>query len=226
MNPEHSPFRTAWWSVELPGYRACDSTYCRFPYDSIPPLDPGMFRGEFQWLAPMDLQMEERMAIYRPPEEEALRLEPNLDQIRDSADRLGLQLPAAFVKFMGSPHLLNQIPSCTACYFDLSERIVQLPIDDGGYLIRFLNDQQDVLLWYLYLTPQGENCVAVSSIMFDHEDLDRVPAKSIQANLEYCAPSFEAFLYRTWLENVIWFGLEEGTPLSDAQTTYLRHYTP
>jgi hypothetical protein len=226
MNPEHSPFRTAWWSVELPEHRACDSTYCLFPYDSLPPLDPGLFRGEFQWLSPLDAQLENQMAIHRPPEEETIRMGPRLEQLAAAAARLGLKLPAAFLNFMGSPHLLNQIPSCTACYFDLSERIVQLPIDDGGYLIRFLNDQQQVLLWYLYLTPQGESCVVVTPLMFDRENLEGVPAKAIQANIDYCAPSFEEFIYRFWLENDLWFALEGGRPLSDAHTRYLRHYEP
>lgn len=226
MNPEHSPFRTAWWSFELPGYRACDSTYCLFPYDSLPPLDQSLFRGDFQWLAPLGDMMQERMAIYRPPEEEAIKLGPRLNQLAASAARLGLHLPAAFLAFMESPHLLNQIPSCTACYFDLAERIVQIPVEDGGYLIRFLNDQQAVLLWYLYLTPQSESCVVVSPVMFDHEKLDGVSAETIRTNIDHCAPSFEEFIYRFWLENSIWFASEEGRALTEEQEQYVQHYRP
>jgi hypothetical protein len=226
MNPERSPFRLAWWSVELPGYRACDSTYCLFAYDSIPPLEADLFRGEFQWLRPIDAQVEDQMAIHRPPEEEAIRLGPRLAELKESAARLGLQLPAAFLKFLGAPHLLNQIPSCTACYFDLAGQIVQLPIEDGGFLIRFLNDQQQVLLWYLYLTPHSDSCVVVSQVMFDGQDLAGVAADRIRASLDYCAPGFEQFIYRFWIENDIWFASDAGRPLSDAQTEYLRHYQP
>jgi hypothetical protein len=41
-----------------------------------------------------------------------------------------------------------------------------------------------------------------------------------------CAPSFEAFLYRYWLENTIWFALnEQHAPLTPPQQQYLHHYS-
>jgi hypothetical protein len=223
MEPNDSPFRPAWWSVNLPG-RACDSTYCRFDYESIPPLDESSFRGEFQWLVPPGEGMQETMAIYRD-EAASARIAANLKRIEASAAQLGLRLPAPFLAFMASPELQERVPSCTACYFDLSERITQLPVDDGGYLIRFLNDQQAVLLWYLYLTPQSESAIVVSPILFDEEELDKTPAEAIHANIEFCAPSFEEFVYRFWLESTIWFASEGGDGLTEAQANYLRHYT-
>jgi len=223
MNPNNSPFRAAWWSVELPGYRACDSTYCYFPYEMLPPLDESLFRGEFQWLAPPGDEMQATMAIYRNEAANA-RMAGNLNRLKASAAQLGLRLPAAFLAFMTSPELQDRIPSCTACYFDLSERIIQLPIDDGGYLIRFLNDQQGVLLWYLYLTPQSESAVVISPVVFDDDGWDKTPTETIRADIEFCAPTFEEFMYRFWVENTIWFASEGGHSLTEAQANYLRHY--
>ena len=56
----------------------------------------------------------------------------------------------------------DRIPSCTACYFELPEKIIPFPGDEEGYIIRFLNDQQCVLLWYLYLTRSGKQSILVS----------------------------------------------------------------
>src|SRR5215467_12283016 len=74
-----------------------------------------------------------------------------MKEIVDSARQLGLSLPDAFLQVMASPDLQDRIPSCTACYFDLPEKIVPCPGSGEGYLIRFLNDQQAVLMWYLYI---------------------------------------------------------------------------
>jgi hypothetical protein len=139
---------------------------------------------------------------------------------------MGLRLPEPFLKFMASPELQVQIPSCTACYFDISDTIVQVPIDDGGFLIRFYNDQQDVLLWYLYLTPESDYCIVVSDVMFDSVNLEGVTPEQIKGRLEFCAGSFEEFIYRWWLENDIWMALDEGRPLTEVQTKYLTHYRP
>ncbi len=225
MNPSSFPFQPAWWSVALPGYRECDGTYCFFPYETIPPIDTSLFQGDFQWLPPLNDEMLERLAIYKNPGA-AAHLVDRLEALQTSAAQMGLRLPDAFLKFMATPEMQEQIPSSTACYFDLSEKIVQLPIDDGGYLIRFYNDQQDVLLWYLYLTPHRESCVLASGVMFDEVNLEGVPADRIIANLNFCAASFEEFIYRWWLENELWFALEEGRSLTEVQSDYLQHYQP
>jgi hypothetical protein len=36
----------------------------------------------------------------------------------------------------------------------------------------------------------------------------------------------EAFLYRFWLENTIWFNLDLRKPLTEEQQRYLSHYKP
>ena len=36
-----------------------------------------------------------------------------------------------------------------------------------------------------------------------------------------CAPTFEDFILRFWLENTIWFSLNEARPLTSEQSEYL-----
>lgn len=230
--PQSLPFAYGWWSFDLGEERPCDGTYCYFPYDSLPPIPEAQLSGSLQWLAQAGEADEPDMHI--SPEDEALPA--RLSALTTSAQQLGLALPEAFLRLMSSPALRDRIPSCTACYFDLSRKIVPCPGSEAGYLIRFLNDQQDVLSWYLYLTTQGEHCVLVSPYQLDEaaedeedeeesEPLTEQQRRSIIANTLICAPSFEAFIYRFWLENVLWFKLNGDTSdLTDAERQYLAHY--
>jgi hypothetical protein len=222
MDPTSTPFAAGWWSFELPGFRDCDGTYCLFPYETLPPLDERQFRGEFQWLGTLDPRVEREIGPHRAEDPGRGRLSARLEALVAEAARLGLALPAAFLRLLGSAALHDRIPSCTACYFELPERITPSPFGDGGWLIRFLNDQQGVLFWYLYLDARGGHGVVVSPMLLD--ELAAVtngsgpPAEAVW----FCAPSFEAFVYRFWLENTLWFALTDDLgPLTPTQREYL-----
>lgn len=206
------PFKTGWWAADLGQYRPCDGTYCFYPYESLPPLPP--LDGSLAWLGALRDDVDRQMEPHR----NAPEARGQLAHIREEADRLGLILPGAFLRLMESTELQDRIPSCTACYFQLSDHITPCPGSEQGYIVRFLNDQQDVLTWYLYLTPAGEHCVLVSPYAMDSEDdAHRSTAEQEQArnaiiaNTRICASSFEEFMYRFWLENVLWFKLSEGS---------------
>ncbi|GAB4578908.1 MAG: hypothetical protein Fur0022_16450 [Anaerolineales bacterium] len=223
MNPENSPFPTGWMSFDLGQYRPCDGTYCFYPYEDLPPLDETLFWGEFQWLPALQTHLRPIVDIHK--QVPANKIEKKLHRLMAEAQTLRLTLPEPFIRFMASP-IHDAIPSCTACYFDLPEKLVKSPIGDG-YILRFLNDQQDVLLWYLYLTPNGDHFVFVSNIYFDDADLSEVPEERVLRAVAYCAPAFEAFVYRYWLENTIWFALNERpTTLTDLQRHYLEQLPP
>ena len=216
------PFLKVWWSVSLK-YRKCSDTYGGFPYDTLPPLNKALFKGDFGWLDHMDDDLKRKLSVYRRPEAEE-RIKKNLSKIQRMAEELGISLPEEFVKSMSSEEMRLQIPSCTACYFDLPEKTVRLPIKNGGYAVRFLNDQQEIFLWYLYISPDSKTSIIVSSIMFDEENLDEIPEDVLISNIHYSAPSFEEFLYRFWLENSIWYALDEKKKLTPSQEEYLNHY--
>jgi hypothetical protein len=226
------PFEPGWWSFDLGDYRECDGTYCFFEYDSLPPIDEAQFTGTLEWLGPLDENTAAVMAVHHEHNEGLGRLKGDVAKLAAQAEQLGLHLPEAFLRLMSSRELQNRIPSCTACYFSMSDEILPCPGVEDGYITRFLNDQQDVLLWYLYLTPQGDERVLVSPILLDEfagpanaANLTDEWRKAILANTRVCGPSFEAFLYRFWLENTLWDkvnGDDEG--LTDAEKRYLAHY--
>jgi len=239
--PTALPFASGWYSFDLGQYRPCNGTYCLSAYDSLPPLTDVPLDGSFRWLTPLSDQHNQGMEIYRPSAEARAKLIGRMDAITQQAQQLGIALPVGFAAFMTNPALQDRIPSCTACEFALPQRIARSVADDDGYLISFLHDQQDVLLWYLYLTPTGAQRVVVSPYDYDGDDDDaaapgHVPADdgklteqqraAIIANTFVCAPTFEAFLYRFWLENTIWFALNDGTPLTDEHQRYVAHYQP
>ncbi len=143
MNPEHSPFPTGWMSFDLGPSRPCDGTYCFTPYEDLPPLEASLFRGEFQWLPRADAHLRAITDVHQ--QTPSSNIEEKLHTLLTEAHTLGLTLPEPFIRFMSSPALHAEIPSCTACYFDLPDHLVKSPVSDG-YFLRFLNDQQEVLV--------------------------------------------------------------------------------
>jgi hypothetical protein len=114
--------------------------------------------------------------------------------------------------------------------------MVPCPGHPEGYIIRFLNDQQDCLFWYLYVRPTTrEQCVLVSWERLDPEEEDDDTGSDLEDEecghgadaILLCAPTFEAFLYRFWWEN--WLSRKltwsPSAPLTSEEQQYLAHYT-
>lgn len=220
-----TPFTPGWWAFDLGKYRPCDSTYCLYPYESLPPLGP--VDETLSWLGPLAETTDQQMGIHR--NEPSAR--GSLAAVVTSAAALGLTLPESFSRLMASPELQDRIPSCTACTFGLSDGLVPCFGSEEGYVVRFLDDQQGVLTWYLYLTPQGEQCILVAPTRLEEladpegRDWAEKNRQAILARTNVCAPSFAAFLARWWLENTIWFKLDGGTALTAEEQRYLTHYS-
>jgi hypothetical protein len=227
-NLNFAPLQYGWSSFDLDGYRSSRGTYDLFAYEDLPPIPATQLQGKFQWLTPLEKDLDQQMQIYSPSVEERAQSQEKLKNITTSAQHLGLTLPDEFLHFMSSPELQNRIPSCTACYFELPEKIVPFPGAEEGYIIRFMNDQQCVLLWYLYLTRSGKQSILVSHYWLDDlkplHELTQEELTNIHEHTFICAPSFEAFLYRFWLENTIWFNLTDDKPLTEEQQRYVKHY--
>jgi hypothetical protein len=202
-----SPFPSGWLSFDLGRYRPCSGTYQLYPYRSLPRLDESLFRGEFQWLGE-GTAPEKR----KPP------------AVVAEAEKQGLALPAAFVRFMSDAGLQAAVPSCTACFWNPSKAPVPCRVVPGAFTIRFLRDQQDCLFWYLHLLPDGDVHVICSPIPFDHPQLE-VSRSQVIKNTWYVAPSFEPFVYRFWIENELWEEVGKKEPkLTPAQQAYVEHY--
>jgi hypothetical protein len=178
--------------------------------------------GTLGWLTPLDPRLDAEMAEFRRDAAERSRVDANLRSVLAEAARAGLRLPRAFARLMESHALQDRFPSVTACYFDLPRSIVRAPLTAGGQVVRFLNDQEGCLFWYLWLKTDGSDAVLCTDALLDDEAPDEVAGDS--GEIIECAASFEAFLYRYWLEQGLWFALRYRRPLTHEQERYSAFY--
>ncbi|MFE5561484.1 hypothetical protein [Streptomyces sp. NPDC056544] len=125
----------------------------------------------------------------------------------------------------------------TWCWTDISPPLPS-PVEPGSFLVRFLRDQQDCVIWYLYLRPSGEAFVVHSHLDYEHEFEARRAAEETAGDLDdagtqtaailWCAPSFEEFAHRFWIENRLRHAVNGGDPsrLEPQLRSYLHHYAP
>lgn len=216
-------FARGWFGPELPEYREAEPTYGYFNYGFLPPLDERL-DGSLAWLTPMDTAIRKELEPHWKSDRDRSRLHPNFERVVREAEKLGYVLPETFLRFMRSEELQQRIPSCTACYFDAPERVIEAPPPAAGILIRFMNDQQWCLLWYLYVERSGGHAIVAADRALDIDD-DEDSEVAAEHQLVLCAPGFEEFLFRIWVENNIWFVLNENhRDLNPMERRYLAHY--
>jgi uncharacterized protein (TIGR02996 family) len=217
MRANPTPYPAGWWGTELEGYRDVDATYGAFAYEKLPPAPAEALRGDFRWLR----EGGERQAARAAPSKK-------LQRLTKEARQLGLALPRELGVLMDDLSLRKRVRSCTDCFFNWPKRLAEAPGGEGGHLLRFYSDSQGCLHWYLYLTPRRYCCVVASGQFYggregmaDFEEEDEEPAE-----MWFCAPSLEEFVYRTWIENEIWYALEfDHDPLTTEEQAYLSHYS-
>jgi uncharacterized protein (TIGR02996 family) len=216
MRANPTPFPSGWWSVDLEGYREGAETYGLFPYESLPPLPVELFRANFHWLTRLRKQPSSKRKVNK-----------KLEHLGGAAATLNLRLPRDFKVFMASSSLQRRVRSCTGCSFNWPKKIVESPLGEGGYLARFYSDSQDCLHWYLYLTQGGYHCVVTSGGFYGGHEWDKADEDWDEPSDEFwfCAPSFEAFIYRYWMEDEIWWALSnDHDPLTADEQAYVNHY--
>jgi hypothetical protein len=242
MRPDETPFKTGWYGSRLEGYRDepdLSYTYSGYRYESLPPVPKEQFHGRFQWLTesskPLilrdsrryesDIRHERAWVHYLERFEQ--ESPAGLVHLRESALRKGIVIPEDFYTLFSSVKVIGQIKSCTDCFFSVSDLIFH-ENPDFGCMIRFYEDSQTCLLWYLYILPSGDHCIVVSPRYFS--DSWYLPAVNFFGDEEgeeilFCAESLEEFIYRIWIENQIWYHLSWlRLPLTETQRAYAEHY--
>lgn len=211
-----------WLGTDLNGLRPDHGTYGLYPMESLPPLEGISLDGTLDWLAPLDPELEKQQLVYRPAKARRAAVASRLQGLLAEAAARAIALPPLFVKVMGSEAIQDRFPSSTACYFDLPKGLAEAPAALGsGHVVRFLNDQQGCLFWYLWIRPDGAPVVATAATL----DPGSEPPPAGPAGAIYeVADSFEEFLLRYWLENTLWFALTSDTTLKEAHGRYARHY--
>jgi len=216
MRANPTPFPAEWIGTDLPGCQNVAGTYGGSGYQSLPPLPVERFLGDWRWLLP------------KRHTRQATRHGTRLARL---AAARGLTLPPGFVKFANDTAAQRLVRSNTDCSFDWAEVIADSPAGEGGSLIRFYADSQGCVFWYLYATPTGYSCVVASPSLYGTDDDEEYEDNGGGRGVWFCAPSFEAFVYRTWIENEIWFRLvdprydfHDPRPLTPEMQAYLDHY--
>jgi hypothetical protein len=232
MPPTISPFPCYWWgasleAVGLEAVRPDRGTYGRYDFGRLPTL-PFMLSGDFAWLA---TAAKHRQSIGKKYAHETAAA---IQHLRASSERLGLRLPSAFTEFMETVSLQGRIRSTTDCYIDLYPEPIRSPVG-GGWLVHFLADSQGCMFWYLYLTADSLDHAVVSSpgyysTEFESSD-DELESNEEegedepdQADIAFCAESFEAFLCRYWIENELLFAHWLKTPMPAVGRQYIEQY--
>jgi hypothetical protein len=199
-------------------------TYAPIDYARLPPLDASAYDGSLAWLRALPECAPEDEALTLGQDDEAYDdpsvVPTRLAGLEQEARAAGLAIPKAVRAFFSQPDLLLRIPSCTACYVDVPSRLVTLP-NLPGALLRVLNDQQCVFLWYVHLAPSGaHSAVCAEAEFLDDPKGDTLEDAATPTNLIQCADSFEEFLQRFQLENALWYAWNKQRRLSPAQQAY------
>jgi hypothetical protein len=217
MERSSAPFPAAWFTSGPNVLWGLETTYGLIPYDLLPPIEHHDFDGTFSWLPTL------------PPHNSRLDYDPDsngcgldsLPEFEAEARSLGLSLPKAFVHFVSTADLYQRVPSCTACYLDFSHGLIEDPSESGGRMLRFMNDSQACVLWYLYLAPSGDHCVLASGEW--HYGFRDDPNRVLDPKVYFwCAPNFESFVYRFWLEDQIWRRVRHGEVPTPEEARYLQ----
>ncbi|MEX1232340.1 MAG: hypothetical protein WEB58_18995 [Planctomycetaceae bacterium] len=223
-------FPPIWVGSDLSDYRTADGTYDRYPLSSLPPTPDDEFNGDFQWLlsqpSPMDYdrRFQEFWTNYDALEKWKAEAPDRKSSLLCEAVDRNIKIPDAFFNFMDDIDLVARLRSPTDCYFDYPATVIPYPTAHCGHFIHFWSDSQHCCMWYLYIDPQ-QNCVVVASGAFLEEPHDDAFWQNEREQIVYCAPSFESFIWRLWIENEIWFRLvERDQPLTSEMKQYLHFY--
>lgn len=178
---------------------------------------PHSIEGTFAWIN--DTPKHDEWAI---GDERAAELTDQIQCATASAKEYGVTLPPEFVTFIRTPDWHKHLRSATGCYLDVAESLLPFA---GGYLLRFLNDQQGCAFWYIYTNADGsDHCVVSSYEYFDADEMDYEIEDLKETDFHIWATSFEAFMSRFWIENEIMFADCDGTPPPTVDPKFLKLY--
>jgi hypothetical protein len=226
--PISEQFARFWISFGLPGVRDIWSTYDGSDYSLLPQL-PGI-PDDLSWLTELPQELSDagmRDGNYFLKPEALAQRAKELQQVTPP------NVPRSFWMLLERPDFQARVPSCTACYFDLPKAWTKSPFREGDRMLRFMNDQQCCYCWYLYVAPDEAPFILASSgageeVFLEQVDFVRHPDLLAEAwqRTYFVSPNFDSFIYRFWLENLIWFKMNESMALAPGELAYVRQIAP
>src|SRR5262245_28104046 len=88
--------------------------------------------GSLSWLTPLDPHVRDTMERYFRDGESRDQLTTRFEKTVEEATARGLRVPEVFSKLMRSREFRRRVPSCSACYFDAPNCLIET--GDGGVL--------------------------------------------------------------------------------------------
>jgi uncharacterized protein (TIGR02996 family) len=166
------------------------------PYRSLSNLEPDQLSPDLPWLQVEHTGERGYAPAYQRVEAAAL------PRVRQRAHHLGLALPPGFESLAEDFPRRLEVSTHSFEFFLLDAADFDFPKVTDGYLVRFFGDMDygdpHQRVWCLYLVPNVDwHCVVAYEL--PDEDPERPPENPDE--LLYCAPSFQAFLYRWWLDH-------------------------
>jgi len=140
-----------WIHVQLPGYRQLPqhNTYESSQVADLPLIPIGL-DDHCEWLRTHGLvHAQGGLNQYERD------IQPSF--VEELVLRAHIQLPKSFRRFMTHPELQSRVRSCTDCYLDPGERIVETIGSIPGHLVHFLSDSQSCSHWYLHILHRGDS---------------------------------------------------------------------
>ena len=178
---------------------------------------PHDFDGSFGWLS--DTPTHAEWAI---GDRSGGLHDEQLNSAINSAAVHEIQLPKEFLAFMRNTGMHKHVRSASGCYLDVANTVIPL---EGGYLLRFLNDQQGCAFWYLYMNSDAsDHCVVCAYEYQDLDDGDYELDEITASDFHVCESGFERFISRFWIENEIMFAQYDETPPPNIPDKYLKLY--
>ena len=227
MTDTRPPFERAWFTAGRTDLWNCQATYCTVPYEYLPRLS--RVTDDLTWLDQVTPELRRVIGGASTLNSSENQI-ANLESIVAKAKSLSLPLPEPFQRFMRAADLQDKVPTCTGCYLGLSDDFVPISGAEGQFLLRFLNDSQGCVMWYLRLGRTGSSGVIASTYFLELDIFDAVGYKGVKRQDAFreavtCAETFTEFLYRFWVENTIWYSLHKQLPLTQIQQEYKSQIT-
>jgi hypothetical protein len=205
-----------YWRAYPLDVRSVDDAYTIEEYRTFPAVPVGWIDRFEDWFT----GLADRVRVRRRqlPGVEEFRADETvaaISHLSEAANDFGLTLPDRFANFFGDECHPLLFPS-NSYDFNFPERIVPASECPEAGLIRFYSDPQGTMHWYLYLTPEGDECVVASDAEVggrwaEHgtsgQRAHRYQDDDVGRTVSFCAPSFAEFIVRSWLEAMAWCSL-------------------
>ncbi len=213
----------------------------------VPDLDYLELNEDLHWLRPLDSKTMNNHGWDRGQ----CVSKGDLDKLVASGERVGITFPPSFLAFMGSTELIESM-YLGGDFFCLEPSLVKYADNHGGgYLVRFLSDQQSCCFWTLYLAPGGYRCVLNTGVdpncykcagltpggspasYPDHHltfeantGIVNACESFYQYSISQAHPNFEYWLAMKYFNSYISILIREGRELTGWQKEYLEHFWP